>query len=363
MKTLLHLGSALVLMNILFQTNFCAAQTYANSESHGSSMTCIACVVINSGNAVDGDESTYSTLSLTVATEGAYVYQRLQFPSAASAEEYLIVEVEGPGVATLDASALAYLEITTYNGGVSNGDTKNSNQFTIEQVGSSSQYIVKTQPSSAFDEVEMKMVAGSIGAATQLRIYFSAFSTTSLPVELIYFKGAYNNSVNILEWSTAAEIHNDYFTVEKSADGINFKELQKIKGVGNSNSILTYHFNDEHPWAGKNYYRLKQTDFNDQFQYSSIIVIDSKDLSINQIAFGPNPMGDFLNLFFSLEDNSLVEIKIISMEGYSIYNRKVESTKGLNTLTINDLGYLSPGMYNVYLISNDDKVCRRIIKI
>jgi hypothetical protein len=363
MKLINSLRLAFVLFSVFFPISLSYAQTYANDESHASNLTCIACVVINAANAVDGDNATYSTVSLTVGTLGAYVYQRLQFPATASNDEYLTIEIEGPGLATLDATALACLRITTYNNGVSNGDTQGSTDFTIEQIGTSSKYMVEIQPSADFDEVELRMVGGSIGALTQLRIYFSLVSTTSLPVELTYFKGAFSNPANVLEWSTASEIHNDFFTIEKSADGINFEELITIKGAGTSNMPLYYHFNDEKPFVGNNFYRLKQTDHNGQVQYSSIISIHSKCININQFTFGPNPVVDFLNLFYGSDENCFVVVKILNVDGECVYNKTLESTKGLNVFTINEVASLRTGIYSLYVITDNDMIFKRIIKM
>lgn len=363
MKTSLHFRIALVLVIFITQISFSYAQTYANSESNGANITCVACVVTDAGNAVDGNENTYSTVSLTVGTLGAYVYQKMQYSVEASHGEYLNVVIEGPGVGTLDAAALACLEVTTYNNGVSNNDTKNSTQLTLEQIGATSKYIVKTQPSSTFDEVEMKMLAGSVGAVTQLRIYYSTFSSQPLLVELLYFRASFATSANVLEWSTATETDSDYFTIEKSTNGIHFQELERIKAAGNSNTVLVYHFNDENPLTGNNYYRLKQMDMNGSFHYSSIISVHSRARNINQFAFGPNPLEGFLNLFYSLEADGFVEVKIISLEGYYIYSSIVESRKGLNVLTINDLEDLNPGMYNLYIFSNSEIISKRLIKM
>jgi len=182
-------------------------------------------------------------------------------------------------------------------------------------------------------------------------------------VELLYFKGDYVQPFNILEWSTASEIQSDYFTIEKSADGIDFQKLETIKAAGTSNSVLVYRFNDENPRAGNNYYRLKQTDINGQFQYFPVISVYSKEAGIEECTFGPNPVNDFLNIFYSIEKNGWVEMKILSMEGYVFYSRSIEGTKGLNTITISDLDHLHPGIYNLCISSDHENIFKRIVKM
>jgi hypothetical protein len=96
-----------------------------------------------------------------------------------------------------------------------------------------------------------------------------------LPIELLYFNGKFNGKYNELKWSTATETNNDYFTIEKSKDGINWNKVIEVDGAGNSTSTLNYTFNDYSFSNTINYYRLKQTDFDGKFKYSNIIAIDN----------------------------------------------------------------------------------------
>ncbi|MDD5569693.1 MAG: hypothetical protein PHD97_00895 [Bacteroidales bacterium] len=101
----------------------------------------------------------------------------------------------------------------------------------------------------------------------------------NMPIELLSFNAKSNKNNVMLTWSTATETNNDYFTIEKSQDGIAFSELVNISGVGNSTSIREYSYNDENPYA-ITYYRLKQTDFDGKYSYSEIISVNS---NINNI--------------------------------------------------------------------------------
>ena len=82
-----------------------------------------------------------------------------------------------------------------------------------------------------------------------------------LPIELLYFKGSEYNSDNILHWSTASENNNDYFTIEKTKDGIDWEVVNREHGAGNSSNQLYYSSADENIESIINYYRLKQTDY------------------------------------------------------------------------------------------------------
>ncbi len=92
-----------------------------------------------------------------------------------------------------------------------------------------------------------------------------------LPIELLAFQAkAQDNYSTLINWQTASEYNNEFFTVERSVDGRTFLPLKKIPGAGFSNTEVSYHTTDTNPQIGINYYRLKQTDFDGAFTYSEI---------------------------------------------------------------------------------------------
>ena len=98
-----------------------------------------------------------------------------------------------------------------------------------------------------------------------------------LPIELVSFTGNCNSKSVSLNWTTASEINNDYFTIERAQDAINFKELRKFDGAANNNQTINYSFIDTEPLTGTSYYRLKQTDFDGQFNYFNTIAVTCQD--------------------------------------------------------------------------------------
>jgi len=120
-------------------------------------------------------------------------------------------------------------------------------------------------------------------------------NTTSalLPVELISFKAQWSEDDGILTWVTASERNSDRFEVERSTDGIHFVKVGMVKSKGNSTEVLSYLFNDVDAGqlnADGLYYRLKQIDFDGEFEYSQIVYldIDKKPIDAKVIVF-PNP--------------------------------------------------------------------------
>src|SRR5690606_19164216 len=98
----------------------------------------------------------------------------------------------------------------------------------------------------------------------------------ALPIVLSDFQASITGSQTVqVEWSTFAEKNNDFFTVERSADGKNFEVLTAVEGAGSSNKKLSYSYEDKKPLTGYNYYRLKQTDFNGDFEYFKIVGVNN----------------------------------------------------------------------------------------
>jgi hypothetical protein len=107
--------------------------------------------------------------------------------------------------------------------------------------------------------------------------YFKIECNTPLPIELVEFKGSAYPEYNLLEWLTATEINNDYFIIERSENGVEFYELIKMDGAGNSTMLTRYSTLDNKPLTGINYYRLKQFDFDGKVSTSKIIAVSREN--------------------------------------------------------------------------------------
>ena len=118
----------------------------------------------------------------------------------------------------------------------------------------------------------------------------------SAPVTLISFTGKRAGDQVHLNWSTATEINNDYFSVERSSDGINFSQIANIKGHGNSTSILQYRYSDTNPLAEQSYYRLAQYDFDGTLEHSQVIEVAPSDGLSNGLLILNNPFSETLSI-------------------------------------------------------------------
>jgi hypothetical protein len=119
--------------------------------------------------------------------------------------------------------------------------------------------------------------------------WFSS-GAVALPVQLLYFKAEKLNDAVSLQWSTASEINNDYFTVERSADGSTFSAIATVKAGGSTSQPRVYEVKDATPLHGLNYYRLKQTDKDGKISYSAVKTIEWNGAGMLRVAIAPQPM-------------------------------------------------------------------------
>lgn len=195
-------------------------------------------------------------------------------------------------------------------------------------------------------------------------------SANPLPIELINFTlHQEDHSVKVL-WETASEINNDYFTVERSSDGINFNSICIVKGAGNSTRNIDYSIYDFLPLSGTFYYRLKQTDFDGKFSYSSIKSarsiqekLSNTDKVISIESVFPIPFKDSFTIRYSLNSSeSNLNIKLFSNKGEEFASRNVLAEKGINYFTYSQAESLPLGSYILILSNGMDSDSKLIIK-
>lgn len=158
----------------------------------------------------------------------------------------------------------------------------------------------------------------------------------TLPVRLVSFKGETQNGYSKLTWETSSETNNKGFEIERSTDGRSFAKIGYVEGHGTtSNENTSYRFLDSEPLHGKNYYRLKQLDWDGKFEHSSIVFIQHPIQETSKLY--PNPVSS--TLVVSTADYK-GEISIIDVMGRVV--DKANATANETSLNVSNL---LPGLY------------------
>ncbi|NOZ45494.1 MAG: hypothetical protein GXO79_01800 [Chlorobi bacterium] len=170
-----------------------------------------------------------------------------------------------------------------------------------------------------------------------------------LPIELLSFNvKKVNNSVKI-EWETASEINNDFFTILRSGDGLKFESILDVPGKGNSNTIMYYFAFDNFPLEGISYYQLKQFDFDGTSSMSKILSLNNniKDLKLTLNNFSNtengiygnilNPEFAILSLFIYDGSGKIIEMKNLGKSNFTKLSISTKNYKsGIYYLIINN---------------------------
>lgn len=173
-----------------------------------------------------------------------------------------------------------------------------------------------------------------------------------LPVELLNFDATPDGQTVQLSWTTAYELNNDFFTLERSLDGLTFSPLAQIKGAGTSQTNLTYGWTDERPMPGRSFYRLKQTDFDGSFSYSDQVMVQfAPGQEFTQLSLFPNPLvsGNALTVEVDWTETAPVEVSILSLEGKVLSETNRSLQGGRNEWQISATSRLAAGMYLIRL--------------
>lgn len=141
----------------------------------------------------------------------------------------------------------------------------------------------------------------------------------ALPVKLVDFAALAGQHFVKIKWTTATETDNDFFTVERSTDENQWVAIKKIKGAGNSTSLISYEAYDDAPVNGTAYYRLKQTDIDGTVSYSEIkmvtTTVNGQKLSIYPV---PNT-GNTINIA-GISDYKNHEIQLLNTSGHILFS-------------------------------------------
>ncbi|HEX8516199.1 MAG TPA: fibronectin type III domain-containing protein [Bacteroidia bacterium] len=194
-------------------------------------------------------------------------------------------------------------------------------------------------------------VAGAVTAVVRnnmvgFSLFGTAQATVPLPIELIAFSGKNEGTRNKIEWSTMSETNNDFFSVERSEDGSHFENFATKDGAGNSTHKIDYMIYDNAPFNGVSYYRLKQTDFDGKFTYSSIIAIENNLDEISVSNVHPNPTTNDMSFDFYTPVSGSMHIQVIDYTGRVVSDRFENITEGKSIFNT-QIGILAKGVYSL----------------
>ncbi len=183
---------------------------------------------------------------------------------------------------------------------------------------------------------------------------------STLPVEFLAFSGEALSDINRLYWTTTNELNNEGFFVEKSKNGLHFESIGFVKGEEEPET--DYIFDDVNPWNGSNYYKLKQVDYDGNFNYSHIIhLIRHADFDFKVVE---NPFRH--TLYIQIDSNTDIDanISIFAINGQIVYEKDHDVKSGFSELQF-DMNNINSGNYIIRFLNkrNNNYLTKKIVKI
>lgn len=167
-----------------------------------------------------------------------------------------------------------------------------------------------------------------------------------LPVKLTNFEvKPLNNNTIVLTWKTQQEANSDYFSIERSTDGLTWKQVGQVAAKGNSTIVVAYAFTDATPAAGTAHYRLKMVDLDNTFMYSEIKTVRSG--TIKNVSVYPNPTHDVVNVSVT---NNAKKVLLIQMSGQIMQEKAVTGNAAIISFPVQTY---AAGSYMVQVINED----------
>lgn len=169
------------------------------------------------------------------------------------------------------------------------------------------------------------------------------YSNSVLPIELLSLDATCINKKTTISWTVASQNNNDFFTIEKTNNGINYEIIGTVNGTRNSNQIINYSFIDTEPLTDLSYYRLKQTDINGEYKYYNLPAVNCNSLQIFVIY--SNPETDQIIVEFNYSKNENYKLTL-----YDIYGRLVQTISNITSGKIEiERQNLASGLYILQL--------------
>lgn len=191
------------------------------------------------------------------------------------------------------------INVVINNNALSATVTRNGTAFSLTQ--ESFQFTATTHTQT------LTFTSGTTGTCNILVDNIQLQLVSALPVELTNFFALPSSSGKEVDlgWSTASELRNDFYTLERSADGKSWTDIAKVNGVGTTTQKSNYSFTDKTPLNGVSYYRLSQTDLDGTHKDLQTVSVTMNTL--HALEAYPNPATNLLTVS-GMEDDEAIAI-------------------------------------------------------
>lgn len=185
-----------------------------------------------------------------------------------------------------------------------------------------------------------------------------------LPINLLNFSVKDCDEKACIDWTTLTETNNDFFTIDKTRDDVNYEVVAKVKGAGNSTGLKSYRFTDTEPYDGVSYYRLMQTDYNGSFTIFGLREYNREAFADFSLNLYPNPgYRGTINVSVRAAKDKEILVIVYDMMGREAYSKVIVTQQnGATIMALDPSGKLEKGVYYV-CASSDNKVENKLLVV
>ena len=244
---------------------------------------------------------------------------------------------------------------TQYSTAVSVYDGTDSNTFSVNST------VLGLTPGDYY--IKLEVDNNCCGMSVPIWKSITVKEPSLLPIELTSFSAECDGKSSLVEWTTATERNNDHFVLERSDDAINFTEIARVAGVGNSIEPLDYSYTDYDIRNGDNYYRLWQVDYDGTRTASEIIVATcvAENIDAPEVLAYPNPFSGELTVVLENFGKSKARIEIIDMLGKVVKEITVDNPHNSKEVVLH-LDEIPAQAYNIRIRTKDFVINKQVIK-
>ena len=212
--------------------------------------------------------------------------------------------------------------------------------------------------SGTFDVEDIAGYTPAVGGVS-VGIVIRGTVTGGLPITLSSFEATPNDNKSVqINWATASEENNEYFSLEHSTDGINFREIDQQAGAGNSTETNIYSYTHKDVANGLHYYRLLQVDYDGAFEYSDIVTAQVRG-DKGDVFVMPNPASNDILIQTKVPFTKDADFQILNMQGQVVLTNVLR--KGTTELELN-ISDFPIGIYYLQLFAGNEVIMKKIIK-
>ncbi|MFN5169971.1 MAG: T9SS type A sorting domain-containing protein, partial [Cyclobacteriaceae bacterium] len=211
-------------------------------------------------------------------------------------------------------------------------------------------------------------LAGTISTTTPVSVFgpitFGSLSNSvnPLPITLLSFQALQNNGNVKLIWEVAEELNNDFFTIERSANGKDFETLLTERGAGVRGGYKKYEIEDPTPLQGLSYYRLSQTDFDGTRTYFDVVRVYFSDIAKPEPIVFPNPVlrSEPVSIQFLASEEDQLRITFVNVQGQTVSTSVHKLERGFNYLSV-PVDWAEAGIFFIKLESTKGQWLSKLI--